>query len=194
MSENDKQVFQHAQLTDSALMATHCCQSNIFPYPIHETTVKLTVGGNFVPGPCLHEYCQSRKFPPMLKDLCRARTHYRIVHGEKKHLCPAAGCGIAFGDSSTLDRHFLARHLPEGRTRCSISGCQSKSKGFDKYRRERLVAHNKKFHGPFICEIDGCVRGASNGFANEEELRKHMTQKHSTKPHRNIKSKMRATK
>jgi hypothetical protein len=133
------------------------------------------------PGLCQHPACLGRsKKQKLYSNQKDWSDHNKRTHN-KGHICRLDNCregGMAFGTANDLKRHHHAyHHVPTTQVFvCDIPNCQGLSHTFK--RPDKFKDHNTKWHGPYICSVPECVRGAGHGFPDAPALNKHLAEKH----------------
>lgn len=112
--------------------------------------------------------------------------HVSIVH-QKTLYCDYVNCKqrkdgpeeTAFGTIADLKRHRQSIH--ETPINCRKPYCKGR-KGAKLNRKDKRDAHESKYHGPFLCSSNGCLRrridGIDYGFSDQSLLNAHMRDTH----------------
>lgn len=156
------------------------CDNDSTIYQDHNTWLVHYVEiheADLFPRKCLWEGCKLQK---KFKRPKHWLSHARSVH-LKNIWCDVSGCSYdhPFGNQAMVDRHKKQTH--NGAKNCTRPGCQGR-KNSNLARRDKLLDHNFKWHGPLECKDANCLRrtiaGVDHGFSTEEDLTKHMREKH----------------
>jgi hypothetical protein len=113
--------------------------------------------------------------------------HVYNVH-LKSYKCKLSTCNIGtlFGSKNMAERHYTTAHGE--RIRCTKIGCQGR-KHSNLSRKDKRRAHDTKWHGPLVCDVDGCPRGRihgeNQGFPKQADLDKHIRRVHRNRTVRN---------
>jgi hypothetical protein len=87
-------------------------------------------------------------------------------------------CLQTFGSFRDRDRHFRTVHSNNGERpyKCHREGCPASVTSWT--NPEKLKAHNKRWHGPYTCQIVDCSRRIPHGFGSQRELDEHDRSEH----------------
>ncbi|THV46759.1 hypothetical protein BGAL_0362g00090 [Botrytis galanthina] len=136
------------------------------------------------PGMCLHPQCQRKRTnkPKLYSGDKDWQGHFIRAH-HKQHLCGLPDCPSSerrYGTKAEAKRHRLSvHHFGEADAKhwkCQVPTCQRSTKVFT--RRDKYNNHCYKWHGPFPCQHQGCVRGLHHGFKDQDTLDKHLRKEH----------------
>ncbi|KAF5867691.1 putative transcription factor c2h2 protein [Botrytis fragariae] len=136
------------------------------------------------PGVCLHPQCQCKRTnkPKLYSRYKDWQGHFKRAH-HKQYLCGLPGCPDSekrYGTKAEAKRHRLSvHHFGKENAKhwdCQIPTCQRSTKVFT--RSDKYKDHHDKWHGPFPCQYQGCVRGLDHGFKDQDALDKHRRKGH----------------
>ena len=138
----------------------------------------------WVPRHCMWEDCTSNCRPFKTSKMWLA--HVKKTH-RKPYRCNIPLCGRPgpFGSQNDLNRHQQQIHQPP--VPCAKPNCQAQRRG-NTVRSDKHEEHDRKWHGPLPCPEPGCKRktigGIHHGFSTQDDLEKHLRDKHHRHHHR----------
>ncbi|TGO27579.1 hypothetical protein BPAE_0040g00600 [Botrytis paeoniae] len=136
------------------------------------------------PSVCLHPQCQCKRTnkPKLYNRYKDWQGHFKRAH-HKQYLCGLPNCPNSekrYGTKAEAKRHRLSVHrfgkADAKHWNCQVPSCQRSTKVFT--RGDKYKDHRDKWHGPFPCQYQGCVRGLDHGFKDQDALDKHRRKEH----------------